>query len=481
MAFFPIRPFWNDEWRLIYNLKFKTIPELWGRLDLLQECPRVYLSLLKKFTSIFDYSYTSLRLPALLIGIVNVLFVFRLRKKLYPDNSVYSYLFTLIIISSQTFTDYLTQVKQYEMEIFASLVALWQLVTMLDIAGDEKKSNGKYILLCLSFLIIPFFSYTYPIAIAVAIPIILLKLVTKGDKRVVVKTLLPLVLVCVSIAIFYWIDVRNMMGDSRMYHSYLHMLGNDKGELYFLKDLWDLFALVGFGYVYERVFGLLGVIALGFAIYHLASHKKRDYGKYDYLKAYAVAVVIITLVLFLSGKILGGVARLTAYAVPSIAILITGFMTDLKSKSIRLANAVSVVLFLGLFGNIITTCINSFTYKEYNERVHIFKVTSEALKTARLNKVPILYTDGVRGDNIHPPATDRLVRTNTITAEQIAGVDTLCTEVILKVNPEYKVWDTIPAYLIPDMHELSGYMNQLPAQYTTAMACDGNVYMKVQR
>src|ERR1043165_4610043 len=72
MAMLPIRPFWNDEWRLTYNIKFKSFEGLWGRLSLLQQCPRVYLSVLKKIAAFFDYSYTSLRLPPLIISCASI-------------------------------------------------------------------------------------------------------------------------------------------------------------------------------------------------------------------------------------------------------------------------------------------------------------------------------------------------------------------------------------------------------------------------
>src|SRR5690606_1839450 len=166
-------PFWNDEWRLIYNIKFKNFAQLWGTLDLLQECPRVYLTLLKIISANFDYSYTALRLPPLIIGMSSIALLFFLHKKLYPQQSLISGLFILILISSQTFTDYLVQVKQYEMDIFLALAALWQLVILLNLATHEQRWR-IYIFLCLSLLIVPYFSYTYPIVAAPFFPIALL-------------------------------------------------------------------------------------------------------------------------------------------------------------------------------------------------------------------------------------------------------------------------------------------------------------------
>src|SRR5439155_1096623 len=58
------------------------------------------------------------------------------------------------------------QIKQYEMEILLSLVAIWQLLELLEIRESRPPGIARYLLLCLSFLISPFFSYTYPIAVA---------------------------------------------------------------------------------------------------------------------------------------------------------------------------------------------------------------------------------------------------------------------------------------------------------------------------
>jgi len=490
MAFFPVRPFWNDEWRLIYNLKFKNVSQLWGTLDLLQQCPRVYLTVLKKITSSFDYSYISLRLPALVIGAVSILFCFYLKKKIFPGTRIYAYLFILILISSQTFTDYLVQVKQYEMEILLCLLALWQLITLLKICEKGPGNKYTYLLLCFSFLVAPFFSYTYPIAVAPIFPVIIFNSILSVKNKQLNKTrsllylYLPLILVSASIVIFYFIDVKQLMADNRMYLSYIRMLGQGKGENHFIENFWQLFSLVGSGFIYEIIFGMLGITSFFYGMYRLAKIKKRDYAREDYLKLYSILLLLLTLCLFLTGKLLGSVARLTAYTIPSISILIISFFEDLSAKYNynKLAGILATILFIGLFGNIISTCINTFIKPGYSNKIETYWHTSKALKEARLNKIPILITDGVRGDKINEYApVPGKISFNTITPAQIAGVDTLCTEVILKVNPEYKVWDAIPVYIIPDMKWTNEYVKQLPAEYRSAIACDGINFIKLTR
>jgi len=491
MAFFPIRPFWNDEWRLIYNLKFKSTAQLWGRLDLLQECPRVYLTLLKLVTSFFDYSYIALRTPALVLSILNIFFLFSLRKKLFGSNNIYSYLFVLILISSQTFTDYMVQVKHYEMEIFATLVALWQLISLLKISEEGMQRNkGNYLLLCISCMVVPFFSYTYPIAVAPVFPVILFHLIvakkeqTSNKRLSLFAMLLPLVLLAISILIFYLVDVKQVMTNQRMYQSYLHVLHNDSGEKRYLADAWYLFALVGSGFVYEIVLGILGIAAFLYSLYRLAAVKKQAYHKEDLLLLYSIILIFLTIFLLVTGKIIGGVARLTSFTVPAIAIMIVFFLGRLKNnKRYRIVSyLVAIVLFLGLTGNIISSCIGNFTYVEYKNRLMTYLNTEKAIKEARQEKIPVMYTAAIDGDiRNDSAATPGKIKTNTITREQIAGVDTLCGEVILKVSPAYETWDPIPVYEMPDTKWLNNYVQQLPQQYNSALVFDGTTYKKMLR
>jgi len=489
MACFPVRPFWNDEWRLIYNIKFRSVTQLWGKLDLLQECPRVYLTLLKWISAAFDYSYMVLRLPPLIVGMGSILFVFHLRKKFYPDNTASSYLFILILISSQTFTDYLVQVKQYEMDIFLCLLALWQLSVLLDFSFSGRIKTSTYLLLCLGFLLVPYLSYTYPINVAPMFPVVFLSAMAgrknnPGAQRgIAARMILPLLLVAVSIAVFYAIDVKHVMADQHMYHSYQKAYYNNHKET-FAEDFWNLFALVGSGFLFELIFGILGIAAFLYAIYRLAKKDYRTYVYIDYLHCYAVILIFLVLLLFATGKLIGGVARLTAYTVPSIAMLIIALLGDLGDKYgyRKPAAAIIAVLFIALFGNIVSSCINTFTYSEYKSRIATFRQTQKALTRARLDHIPFMVTDGVCGDpwNLDTPKPG-VIQTHTITPRQIEGADTLCAEVIAKVNPGYKVWDSVVFYYMPDTKWINVYVGQVPKEYKAVIAGDGIHYKKYIR
>ncbi len=480
-ALFPIRPFWNDEWRLIYNIKFRSFEGLWGRLDLLQECPRVYLCSIKAIAAVFHYSYSALRLPPLLLTMMSVLFLFYLRKRIFATGGVLSYLFVLIVVSSQTFTDYMVQVKQYEMDILLSLLAIWQLLELRALAEGQHLSRGRYFLLCTSLLLAPFFSYTYPINAAPLFFVTGLSIRKNNQDHRKVKRLtllLPLCLLASSILVFYFLDVRHMMADKDMYVSYKRAYYKHSEER-FLFDLWNLFALVGSGFLFELVFGLLGIAAWLRACAILVARRFRWVTLREQLQAYAVALMVVILILFATGKLIGGVARLTAYSVPAIALLIV-FSLDAAYRlpvAKKWVAAAQVVLLLALCGNIVSTCINTFTYKEYAQRIATYRHTRDALILARKKNVPFMFTDGVCGDtwNIKAPAPGS-IRTQTIDAAQIAGKDTLCAEVIVRVNPGYQVQDTVPLYYMPDHRWIRNYVQQLPAGFGGAVAGDGLHY-----
>src|SRR5687768_15935224 len=96
LVLFKIRPFWHDEWRLIYNLKFKSHQQLWGTLDYTQQFPRLYLQLTKAFTALFNYNYFSLRFPAFFLGAANVFLCWSLMKRAYGNSITERYLLVLM-------------------------------------------------------------------------------------------------------------------------------------------------------------------------------------------------------------------------------------------------------------------------------------------------------------------------------------------------------------------------------------------------
>ena len=191
-----IRPFWVDEWFIIYNLKTRAAANMFAKLDFMQQFPRTYLVSLKYFTSQFNYSYQSLRLPSYVISLAAMALVWKVMKRIFEPHITTRYLLVLVLISSFTFLKYFVEMKQYPMDILLSIVALWQLLELLQIDYIKTVFVKRYMLLCLSFAIIPFFSYTYLLAVAPVYGVLFIRVVgilrTDGSMRPKFKTLILL-------------------------------------------------------------------------------------------------------------------------------------------------------------------------------------------------------------------------------------------------------------------------------------------------
>lgn len=403
MICFEIKPFWIDEWRLIANIKFKSHEALWGKLDFTQQFPRVFLQIIKWFTHSLNYSYFSLRFPSFFISVGSMLLLIQLMKKIYIKSTSSRYLFVLIFISAQTFTDYLVQMKHYEMELLLSLVAIGQCYLMQRLVSANSFSSSTYLLLCLSFAIAPFFSYTYPIAISPIFVLIVFSIGTSKNKLSAVQLLkfaFPLIIAAFSILILYKIDVEQLMNDEEMhrYWTYQMIQGNSSiGSI--AEKIWGLFAKVGSGLLFEIIFGILGITAFLYNIIYKLKKEK------NVLLNYACVLLIVVLILFFAGKIPMSEPKFNAFTVPAISILIIQLIQDglrnLKTK--KIFQTLLVILFLGLTGNIISTIINTFTEKNYATRMAIYKHTNAAIDLAQQQHIPIYITPkvGFPDDLVH--------------------------------------------------------------------------------
>lgn len=472
---FQIKPFWVDEWRVIYNLKFKDAESLWGPLDFMQQFPRVYLELIKAFTSAFNYSYTTLRLPSFLVGTATVLLCYRLMKKLYPDGHLNRFLFVMILVSYCTFTDYYVQIKQYSMDMFLSLIGIWQLIELISLRGTKTLHSGKYVLLCLSFLIVPFFSYTYPIVVAPVFGIILLQSLgflakenNGSNKRVLALQWFPLCLSACSILVFYFIDVAQLMKDQGMRSFWGHLM-MAQGFADFFDKVYNLFAVVGAGLLYWYIFGILGTAAFLFGIYKTGTtFFKREPALSDISRLYAVLLLLMVIVLFIAGKLPLAEPRLNAFTIPSISILIIYFLDQMQEyKNGKFSYSMTAILYIGVIGNIYTTIIASITGNEYEKKMNIYRSTENAIVLAQVKNLPILVTPEVA----YP--YDKTVN--------LPYEGTVPGDWVLKTFPAYSVMKNTPVYAIKDMANLKEDMKGLPANVKKVLAGDGKTFLIIRR
>ena len=473
-----IKPFWVDEWRLLYNLKFKTPAALWGKLDYTQQFPRLFLEVIKGFTSLFDYSYFVLRLPSFMAATATIFCCYRLMNRIYGNRQLNKYLFVLITVSSYTFTKYLVQIKQYEMEILLSIVAIWQLLELLKLQNPSFNKGG-YILLCTSFLVVPFFSYTYPIAAAPIFMVVFVQAIrllknnsfAGNRKKVLLMQWLPLCICMVSILVFYITDVSQLMADPDMhqYWGYRMINGGVTVKSVGVK-LYNLFSEVGAGFIYEIIFGILGVASFVFAIYktNLKQLFKKEYDTSDWLKLYSILLLLLTMVLIISGK-LPVEPKFNAYTVSSIAIMIIYFIDHLRQNSSfkKPAIIISLILYAGLTGNIFITFITIFTKPEYSRRIAIYVNTENAIIMAQAKKMPIIITPEVAF-----PDDIRM---------DIPFIPTISASHVLQTFPAYKVNENIAVYAINDVAEISTYVKKLPPYITAVLAGDGQSFHIIRR
>jgi len=475
-----VRPFWVDEWRVIYNLKFKSAGALWGPLDFMQQFPRVYLIIVKAFTSVFDYSYFTLRLPSYLIGTMTILLAWRLMKRIYPTGHFNRFLFVMILVSSCTFTNYYVQIKQYTMDLLLSLVALWQFIELLDITAMPVFKKRRYIALCISFLVAPFFSYIYPIAVSPVFMIVFLQSIyllrnkKLGDfekKIVLVRQWLPLLICATSIGVFYIVDVAQLMADKGMHRFWGHLMmdGGFNWRSFFV-DFFNLFAEEGAGFVYWHLFGILGIASFLFGVYIVAINLiRRKEGQHDLIKLYCVLLFGVVTLLFVAGKFPMGEPRLNSFTIPSMAILMIFLLDKLTEKKMLLKFSIclSVVMYVGVIGNIYTTFFAAITGPEYARKMNIYKSTENAIILAQARNLPILITPEVA---FPYEKTLNLPFKNTVPGDWV-----------LKTFPAYKVTINTPVYNIKDLASLDEFVKTMPAHITSVLAGDGNSFQVVRR
>ncbi len=500
MAVFEVRPFWVDEWRIIYNLKTKGHAALWGPLDFMQQFPRVYLQAMKGITSAFGYSYSSLRLPSFLVGTAALAFCYRLMLKIYPNGNAVRFLFVLILASSHTFVAYFVQCKQYTMDIFLSLVALWQLLQLLQLKVQNGKPLWRYCLLCITFVVSPFFSYSYPI---LAVPILAIAILQTAAYKpmaaggpakstFVIKLWLPLLLCLVSMGVFYTLDAAQLMKDNGMKSFWESMMMRNGFSLpHFLQSFYLIFANVGSGLLFGLIFGITGIAAFALAIsnyignYRVAMH---DTGAQ--LRLYAVLLIGTILLLFVAGRLPIGEPRLNSYSVAAIAILIIYLLeTVLKSpKAAKAVVALTVILFLGTIGNIINSPVKSLMSSEHRKTLAIYRVLTAAIQTAQAKGLPLLVTSAAgypdekvinfplssirAGVLCFPPGYEASLHFN--------APDDMPADWVLKTLPAYKMGGS-PVYAIDNINNASGYLAKIPGNYALAVAVNDTCYKIVAR
>jgi hypothetical protein len=474
-VFAEVRPFWVDEWRIIYNLKTKSVVELWGKLAYMQQFPRTYLTIIKVLTQYCDYSYTSLRLSAYIAGIATIISIACLSAAIFGTQNIFRYLMIIMLLSCSTFTQYFVETKQYSMDLLMCTVALWQLIWLLKCSKKQQIMSGKqYILLCASFLVLPFFSYTYiitllPVYAVLAIDSIVKRKTNKESKAGISNILLqwlPLFICTFSITIFYITDVAQLSTDNDMKHYWGHLMMNNGFSITdFATHIFHLFAQAGSGLLFWSLFGIACSVAFLYSVHKCYQNLRAGIQSIqNSVLMYSVLLILLMIALHLMGKLPLGEPRLNAFAIPAISVMLITMLTDM-GKIARYNKATGVIffiLFIGPIGNVYSTIAACFTDSKYAKRMTIYHATQAALKTANENKLPILITPHVA----YPYE-------NTV---NFPFDNTVPGDWVLLTFPAYKMGKSEQIYAIDDTTNIDNYINQLPNHIKNVMIGDGLNY-----
>ncbi len=451
LAVFPIQPFWIDEWRLIFNLKFLSWAQLWGPLRYTQQCPRLYLAALKALNAPAQYSYATLRLPALALSVSSMAVAWQLMKRIFPDRQEWLRpLFMLILVSSQTFTTYLVQAKHYEAEIFLALTAMWQALELEKLAKEDM-SVPRIVLLCFTLATAPFFSYTYPVAIAPALLLACYSVLNGGRKMI----LLPVAASAASICLFYLSDVCQLMHDTVMHRYWAYRMATG-GPAQRLENLWYFFATVGPGAVFEIVFGLLGIAAVMYALLRLSGRVALVPGNPErWVTTYAISLILLVTLLSVSGRLPAGEAKFGAFCVPALALLIVSLLQWLRARARGVALVLGSILFAELAGNVVSVIYNTYTAPEYARRMRIYHATAAAIMQAKNLNLPLMVTPGVAWP-------DEIVH-------KVPFLENITADAVLKTWPAYDSRQRLRIHAIQDTA-------CVPQGFRACIAGDGEHY-----
>ncbi|RYD55004.1 MAG: hypothetical protein EOP56_17420 [Sphingobacteriales bacterium] len=391
ICIFEIKPFWLDEWCVIYNLKTMTVTELGGKLEKGQQFPRFYLQVLKCIVQPFDYSYTSLRLPSFFVHAFGLIFCYFLSGRIFGKDDSYRFFWLLIYASYSTSVEYFVQIKQYTMEMLLTLVALWQLLELLNTEANKIRLP-RFLFLCLVSAIIPFFSYTYPLCFAALCLSVVLH--TRGFKNIFIRSI-PLFIGSVGVVVFYIFDVTQVMADQGMREFWKDYILRDGFQLLpYLHNVYSLFGHLGTGVFFEIIYGTLGLAGFFHALYQ--QFKRRSYtSPFQYIVQYSSFLVIIAIVLASLHKLPLGVHRLNAFAVPTCGILVINMLMVLEQKWKKAIPVVYTILSLALAGNIYQAFAKAHFSEEAVKKQRIYDNSKAAISVAENKHIPIVTTPAV--------------------------------------------------------------------------------------
>ncbi len=460
-----IKGFWLDEWFILYNIKFRNYPGLFGNLYYAQQFPRIYLCIVKFISELFNYNYFAIRVLPFTIQIINIFLVyFIIGKIVFPNSKLKSYLFILFFLSFHTTIFYFSQLKAYTMDIFFAFMAIWYFNYLSrDYKTIKIKSLG-YIGMLFFIFLGPFFSYTFPIVVTPVLFIFLITFFSEFFKgKLSLKPLIPIVIFMVALVLNYFTDMKFVLTNKGQYQNFdmyvmqYHSLGTiikslfnivwiftsmfffDKayntyflGLLYFVKIIILISAMLGFLLVFYRNF-------IKWKVQKIKYFTTISFSNAPGLEIYLLGLFFATLVLYFLKMLPVGTHRINYFCFTfSTYFLITGVFFII-SKFNRAKYFLLAIIIFGSIFPAIQININEIKGSNMDFDQKIYENVGKAVNESQLEHLPIVVFN-----NEFYPATI------------MKGQESL----MIKAHHDYKPQDSIPVIII-NKYEVAATLKNL--------------------
>ena len=412
-----LKAFWLDEWFILYNIKYKTYSKLFGNLFYIQQFPRVYLVIIKVLADISNYNYYILRLLPSTIQIVNIFFIaFLVRKIIFPNNENKGLLFILFFLSFQITIFYFTQLKQYTMEMFFSLLAIYYFHYLSKYYNRISIRSGSYILFLVGVFIGSFFSYTFPIVITPLLFSLFITLIYNFTyKKIDIKAFIPIIVFLISLIINYFTDLQYVLNNKEQYSNLDEYIMSYDSTVLLISGLYNIIRLFAYNFIFSPqnyhisfaiILYLIKITIIFLTLVGLIVKTKEQIvkmktNKFNYLKSlrfrenpsiavYFLLLFILTLVLYFLKILPIGQARINYFSfLFTTYFLITGLFSIInRFKRIKYL-MITIVLFAIMFQNIRGN-LREFKNKNLLFDQEIYENVGNAIIRAQKNKLPII-------------------------------------------------------------------------------------------
>jgi hypothetical protein len=400
------KAFWLDEWFILYSIKFKSYPALFGNLFAIQQFPRFYLSIIKFFSERFDFSYLSLRIIPFIVQVINLLLVFFIvSKRIYGKQSLNRLLFIMLFLSFHTTLFYFSQVKPYTMDMCFSLMAV---LIYDEIQKPERLqfTSGVYWSMVLCLFAGPFFSYTFPIMAAPLILILGFKFVKDSSEKRRWELILLIAVFSIAIVINYFTDLQFVLTDKIQYQSFSEYVMHYNSPVAVAKGMENivwLFSSIFFfdSGLFARILPLLytaKIFVILISLTGLVIVSRRSVFKFKYYQkrgddwknqretdfdAYFILLFITTLVLYFGQKLPVGTHRINYFCFLFMSYFFLEGLHYVSAKVFKLKPVfLTAALFIAFFPTI-TANIFEIEGKNLNFDQRIYDNISSALEAAK--------------------------------------------------------------------------------------------------